>query len=352
MSARDLMDRLAGHRIFDEAAVRSFAHELLLAQDAGHLSFQVEHNLTFTPSPDREPDYFLQSVRKIALTIGGRDRARGRMIIEEHSDASRDDGRLISRLVLAEIAAAIEEQYAPEQLAVFFSESGVPLDELTRLTPGLSTAAALLVFNALLAWGSEGRRTLRHFIGSWLSDDLLSGPTELQRRSIVSSLNRQGWHVHDGELVIGDRITKNQPSPMAVEEGLHPWVWTAARSLWQSKHYRQGVLDAAASINNNLQMKLGRYDVADDKLIQEAFREAPPEEGKARLRVVGATMNPTGASRQRGLMHFGLGCFFAIRNPAAHERDTLAAADALEYLTALSVFARMADNCEVDRLIG
>ncbi len=46
-------------------------------------------------------------------------------------------------------------------------------------------------------------------------------------------------------------------------------------------------------------------------------------------------------------LQLGLGVFFAIRNPAAHETDEWAEQEALEQLATLSVLARLIDNSTV-----
>jgi hypothetical protein len=136
-------------------------------------------------------------------------------------------------------------------------------------------------------------------------------------------------------------------APALLADRLHPWVWDAARTFWESQHYRAAVHAAATSINAHTQAKVNRRDVADDKLIQEAFSEKPPELGKARIRIPGVPHDPTVQSRQRGAMQLGLGCFFAIRNPAAHETGEWPEQDALEQLAALSVLARLIDGSQV-----
>jgi len=79
------------------------------------------------------------------------------------------------------------------------------------------------------------------------------------------------------------------PEGPALSAGqFHPWVWEAARTLWESEHYRLGVQAAATAINAHTQTKLSRRDVSDDKLMQEAFSTSPPEPGKKRLRCPGA----------------------------------------------------------------
>jgi Protein of unknown function (Hypoth_ymh) len=103
---------------------------------------------------------------------------------------------------------------------------------------------------------------------------------------------------------------------------------------------------AATAINERLQDKLGRHDLADDKLLQEAFSDKPAQPGKPRLRIPGDPRNPTVASLQRGAPQFGVGCFWVIRNPATHETDW-PPQEALERLAALSVLAQLIDMCEV-----
>jgi Protein of unknown function (Hypoth_ymh) len=135
--------------------------------------------------------------------------------------------------------------------------------------------------------------------------------------------------------------------PILKADRLHPWVWQAAQTFWDSDHFRAAVHAAASAINAHTQDKLGRRDVADDKLIQEGFSDKAPETGKNRLRIPGDQADQTVQSRQRGAMQLGLGCFFAIRNSAAHGVEELPEQIALEQLAALSVLARLIDECLV-----
>jgi len=128
----------------------------------------------------------------------------------------------------------------------------------------------------------------------------------------------------------------------------HPWVWQAALTLWDSKHYRQAVHAAATAITAHTQTKLGRTDVADDALMQEAFSPNPPQQGKPRLRCPGNPNDQTVKSRQRGALQYAIGCYFAIRNPAAHETGEWDQQIALEHLAALSVLARWIDGWTLD----
>ncbi|WP_140394677.1 TIGR02391 family protein [Streptomyces recifensis] len=141
------------------------------------------------------------------------------------------------------------------------------------------------------------------------------------------------------------RLAPDGPSMPA--DGFHPWVWDAARTFWESKHYRAAVHAAATSINAHLQEKIGRRDVSDAKLVQEALSDKAPEPGKPRLRILGDPAEPGVQTRQRGALQLGQGAYFALRNPAAHETGDLAEQEALEQLATFSVLARLIDVCHV-----
>ncbi len=136
-------------------------------------------------------------------------------------------------------------------------------------------------------------------------------------------------------------------SPSLEADGLHPWVWDAARTFWESEHYRAAVHAAATSVNAHLQNKLGRRDLSDAKLVQEAFSDKAPEAGKPRLRVAGDQADPGVQTRQRGALQLGQGAYFAFRNPAAHETGDLAEQEAMEQLATFSALARLIDRCQV-----
>lgn len=137
-------------------------------------------------------------------------------------------------------------------------------------------------------------------------------------------------------------------APVLSADRFHPWIWQAARTLWDSAHYRHAVQAAATAINDHAQHKLGRRDIDDTQLMQEAFSPNPPEPGKPRLRCPGDPDNRTTQSRQRGALQYAVGCFGAIRNLATHEQDEWDQQTALEYLSALSVLARWIDQWTVD----
>lgn len=137
--------------------------------------------------------------------------------------------------------------------------------------------------------------------------------------------------------------------PVMAADALHPTVWNAASNLWSDGHFGQAVQRAATFLNAHVQDLLGRHDVSDATLMQQAFSPAAPEPGKPRLRWPGKDDDLTVKAMRGGIMNFAQGCFMAIRNPATHGTDTHSRQVWLEQLATLSTLARWIDSCEVER---
>lgn len=153
------------------------------------------------------------------------------------------------------------------------------------------------------------------------------------------------------EIVRREEVRKNlgDDAPEISAARLHPWVWSGAASLWQSGHYRSAVEDAAKKVNAETQNKVGRRDVSETKLFQEAFSLDRPAEGKKRLRRMTPDSSETYKSVQRGAMALAEGIYAGIRNPFNHEDPKdIDEQVALEYLAVLSVLARWVDESTVE----
>ncbi len=144
-------------------------------------------------------------------------------------------------------------------------------------------------------------------------------------------------------------LGENAPAISAAE--FHPWVWSGAKSLWQSGHFRSAVEDALKKVNAEVQNKVERRDLSETKLFQESFSENPPQAGKPRLRRMVNDGSDTYKSLQRGAMALAEGIYAGIRNPLNHEApQDLNEQVALEYLAALSVLARWVDDATVEKV--
>ncbi|MCT1790095.1 TIGR02391 family protein [Dermabacter hominis] len=177
-------------------------------------------------------------------------------------------------------------------------------------------------------------------------------------RSLEVSTSRKKWALHHEaslrareNLRRQEEIRKNlgDDAPELSAAKLHPWVWDGASSLWQSGHFREAVEGAIRKLNAETQNKLGRRDVSETDLFNQAFSEQAPAAGKPRLYRMKNDGSSTSKSVQRGARTFAEGAFAGIRNPLAHEADQeMPEQEALEYLAALSVLARWVDESTLE----
>jgi len=177
-------------------------------------------------------------------------------------------------------------------------------------------------------------------------------------RSLEVDTHRNKWaRHHEGalrakaELLRQEELRQNlgENAPEISAANLHPWVWNGASSLWQSGHYRSAVEDAAKKVNAETQNKVGRRDVSEKTLFQEAFSTDAPIAGNPRLRLMANDGSDTYKSVQRGAMALAEGIYAGIRNPFNHEDPKdINEQVALEYLAALSVLARWVDEATVE----
>jgi len=153
------------------------------------------------------------------------------------------------------------------------------------------------------------------------------------------------------ELERQEEVRKNlgDDAPELSAANLHPWVWDGASSLWHSGHFREAVEGAIRKLNAETQNKLGRRDVSETDLFNQAFSEQPAAAKNPRLHRMPDDGSKTFKSVQRGARMFAEGVFAGIRNPLAHEADQeMPEQEALEYLAALSVLARWVDESTLE----
>jgi hypothetical protein len=191
-------------------------------------------------------------------------------------------------------------------------------------------------------------RVLDQVLPEWRSQDQRSA--EARRQEPWSHLREwcsRGIAALSREAEIREKLGDNAPRLSAGD--LHPWVWSGARSLWQSAHFRSAVEDAAKKVNAETQNKVGRRDVSETDLFKQAFSLDAASPGRARLRRMAPDGSDTYKSVQRGAMALAEGIFAGIRNPFGHEApQEVDQQVGLEYLAALSVLARWVDESSVE----
>lgn len=151
------------------------------------------------------------------------------------------------------------------------------------------------------------------------------------------------------EAELAEKLGENAPDMDAAN--LHPWAWENGRSYWNSGHYHQTVMQAAIRINAETQAKIGRLDVSEVALFNEAFSLSEPKEDAPRLRLAQDDGSKTYENLHRGARAFADGLYTAIRNPGMHKPHESAGGEeqlALEQLAAFSLLARWVDQAAVE----
>ena len=146
-------------------------------------------------------------------------------------------------------------------------------------------------------------------------------------------------------------FAQHDAAPRLSAGQMHELVWRAASAQWSTGHPHEAVLAAAKAASSRLQEKLGRRDLSDVKLVQEASSEKSPEPGRPRLRFAEIADEQTRESMRQGVMSFGIGCFRAVRNPVGHlpnEQHELGSQAALERLAALSLLVAWIDEASLE----
>ncbi len=149
-----------------------------------------------------------------------------------------------------------------------------------------------------------------------------------------------------GKIAHTQSLAEHWSQESAIEinpSDLHPWVWRAARGLWESGHWGEAVEAATKVVNTKLQDKVGSRVHTGTDLVRRALSLNAPEQGQSRLRVMQDDGSDTYRSAQEGAMHLGEAVFMYWRNVLAHEPGGADRQLAIEGLAAVSTLARLID---------
>lgn len=148
---------------------------------------------------------------------------------------------------------------------------------------------------------------------------------------------------------LAEKLGDNAPDMDAAN--LHSWAWESGASYWNSGHFHQAVMQAAIRVNFEAQSKLGRMDVSEADLFNQAFSLDDSKPGSPRLRLAKDDGSKTYENLHRGARSFADGLYTAIRNPGMHTPPPADGGEeqlALEQLAAFSLLARWVDQAEVE----
>jgi uncharacterized protein (TIGR02391 family) len=342
----DLLREIGGPAVDWNRDLHPFAHELVLANVAGFLVWKDQSSRFIdNPLPDTNPQFWLQQIWELRLTLGGGDRARGRVIHGSLPDPNEDDGRLISGMTLEEVARALADVYTSGQLPRFLHDSGIP-DEFLASEPDQGKWEYVLgVLERLLDGGSAARRSLREFIGGWLEGQLHTLPRSDVRQRITAFLAQEGWHVRAGRLVIGERThdAAGILTPLGCDvrvAALHPEVRLVADRYIAGGRMEVAIFEAFKAVINRVKQMTG-LDTDGTALMGQVFSDNKPRLLLANL------SNKAGKDIQNGYKFLFMGAAQGIRNPDAHEQfKALGPEEGFEELSFASMLMRRLDEAK------
>lgn len=124
-------------------------------------------------------------------------------------------------------------------------------------------------------------------------------------------------------------------------DNIHPQIISIAKSRFDDGHYADAVEAAFKEVNTRVKsIYKSRTSVEKDgaKLMQAAFSVQNP------IIKLGDITTETGANVQQGYMEMFMGAMIGIRNPKAHNNQTLSKSDAIRKLHFASMLMCKIDN--------
>lgn len=339
MTAQDLLKEITATYVPGEQQMAGFLQELLIANAAGLLTWRLLDQRVRL----EDPNYYLQQIHQLALTPAGQDRARNRVVALPPPDPDEDDGHDLSDLVLRKVAEAITNEYAPDQRVVFLGEQSIPPSWLT-LPEGTAESDVHAAPAATWRAGSEGRRLVRHFLGCWLGEQLITGPDAELCATLIEQLARQGWQIRVSDSVL---VATEPLRGIPVSAGflrpsrLHPLIESQARPQFLINRPDQAIFAAmkAVEVRTRKQAGLGDELVGTD-LMNKAFGTGGPLTDPSAI-----------PGEQKGTHFLFAGAMAVLRNPAGHrELDYGDLSEAAEAVQFASLLMRILDRVE-DRLV-
>jgi uncharacterized protein (TIGR02391 family) len=335
-----LLREITGTYALDEQQMAGFLQELLIANAAELLTWRL---LDQAIRPN-DANYSLQQIYQLALTPSGQDRARNRVVVLPPPDPDDDDGHDLSDLIFRRIAYAITEEYAPDQRVVFLGEQGIPPGWLELPDESVESDVHAVLATTWRA-GSEGRRLVRHFLGRWLDDQLITGPDAELRAALIEQLARQGWQVRvsDSALVAAEPLRSIPVSAGFLRASrLHPLIEPQARPQFLINKPDQAVFASMKAVEVRVRKLAGFGDeLIGTDLMNQAFGSAGP------------LTDPSAVPGEQKGMHFLFaGAIAVLRNPAGHrEVDYSDLSEAAEAVQFASLLMRILDRVEA-RLVA
>jgi len=189
-----------------------------------------------------------------------------------------------------------------------------------------------------------------HVVGHWTSDDVYQEHyleklenCETALKSIIQKYEITGMDTIQSQL---PEDTTELANLLFDKMQFHPKVIEASKSLFETQHYAQAILEAFKAVNNFAKQRTG-LDLDGKRLMTRVFDERDPI----------IRLNEGGTQSQKdereGFKFLFMGAMVGIRNPKAH--DDIAQMDSfrtLEYLGFASLLMKRIEEGEVTQVQG
>ena len=179
---------------------------------------------------------------------------------------------------------------------------------------------------------------------SWVIPDSTS--TLDKRRRIKENINisiAQLNSIKEGfEEELEDAGRGKSARPLRAYEALelHPEIERAAGQLFRDGHYSNAVEDAVKALNALVRLRSGVDDKDGVKLMQAVFS------AKAPILKFNDLNDESDANEQKGFMDLYCGAVTGLRNPRAHKILTDSSEEALEFISFISLLAKLCDKAK------
>jgi hypothetical protein len=191
-SGDQIMQEMGGNPGLDEDRAAFVRTIHVMAQD-DLIAFELLiHGLVLPPRP--ESYEYLAHLRNFTIRTNGLDRARGIKIADPPPDPGEDDGRIISKLTLEEMASIIGACYSMQQTWDFLIEAGISVERSRRQMCLQTHRRSLAMF--LLSWrkgrGAGGVNYVASSVPGWMIDSIRGHPEQSTRSSPATSNAKAG----------------------------------------------------------------------------------------------------------------------------------------------------------------
>lgn len=123
---------------------------------------------------------------------------------------------------------------------------------------------------------------------------------------------------------------------------LHPRIASTCERLFYGNHYREAVLNASIALINMVKEKSNEHHISSEtSLMEKVFSAKNPILSFNELK------NKSDQDEQEGFMYLFKGATLGIRNPRSHALNPDDQQEALEFITFLSLLAKLVDKAKL-----